>query len=173
MDNGKEFQAQALKRGCREHEIDLEYRPPLRPTYGAHIERLIGTMMGHVHLLPGATFSSVSDRGDYDPAESSTMTLKEFEAWFTWEVVGVYHQQKHSGLGMPPLHAWKLGLRKHPGAIRSVLDPTRFYIDFLPFELRKVRRDGVRLFNIHYCDTALASNPHTEAAQGRSQCADK
>ena len=156
MDNGKEFHAQALKKGCREYGIDVEYRPPLRPTYGAHIERLIGTMMGEVHLLPGTTSSSVADRGDYDSAGCATMTLKEFEIWFTWQVVGVYHQRIHSGLGMPPLHAWKLGLRKHPGAIRPVLDLKRFCIDFLPFELRKVRRDGVRLFNVHYCDTALA-----------------
>jgi len=156
MDNGKEFHAQALERGCREYGIDVEYRPPLRPTFGAHIERLIGTMMGEVHLLPGTTSSSVADRGDYDSAGCATMTLKEFEIWFTWQVVGVYHQRIHSGLGMPPLHAWKLGLRKHPGAIRPVLDLKRFCIDFLPFELRKVRRDGVRLFNVHYCDTALA-----------------
>src|SRR5215472_6506909 len=79
MDNGKEFHAQALERGCREYGIDVEYRPPLRPTYGAHIERLIGTMMGEVHLLPGTTSSSVADRGDYDSAGCATMTLKEFE----------------------------------------------------------------------------------------------
>ncbi|MGH9452197.1 MAG: Mu transposase C-terminal domain-containing protein [Terriglobia bacterium] len=144
-----------LSSGHRQYGFELEYRPPERPTYGAHIERLIGTMMGEIHLLPGTTFSSVADRGEYDSAHSAAMTLKEFETWFTWQVAGVYHQRIHSGLGMPPLHAWKLGVHKHPGAIRPVLDPKRFYVDFLPFELRKVRRDGIRLFNIQYCDSAL------------------
>jgi putative transposase len=59
LDNAKEFHSQALERGCREHHICLKFRPPLAPHFGGHIERLIGTLMGEVHLLPGTTFSSV------------------------------------------------------------------------------------------------------------------
>jgi len=39
------------------------------------IERLIGTLMGRVHLLPGTTTSNVADRGDYDSAKSAGMNL--------------------------------------------------------------------------------------------------
>ena len=35
-------------------------------------------------------------------------------------------------------------------------DPTAFVLDFLPFEERVIRRDGVRLFNVTYFDGALA-----------------
>lgn len=56
LDNAREHHSKALKRGCRTYSIALEYRPRKRPHYGAHIERLIGTMMGAVHLLPGTTF---------------------------------------------------------------------------------------------------------------------
>jgi hypothetical protein len=35
--------------------IAIDHRPVRAPHYGGHIERLIGTMMGKVHLLPGTT----------------------------------------------------------------------------------------------------------------------
>ncbi len=75
---------------------------PARPTYGAHIERLIGTVMGAVHLLPGTTFSNVAVRGDHDSAASAAMTLEEFEAWLLRQVVGVHHRTVHRSLGVPP-----------------------------------------------------------------------
>lgn len=53
MDNAKEFHSRALMRGCTEHGIEPVYRPVRTPHFGGHIERLIGTTMGAVHLLPG------------------------------------------------------------------------------------------------------------------------
>lgn len=35
-------------------------------------------------------------------------------------------------------------------------DSERFYIDFLPFERRLIRRDGVQMFRIFYWDSALS-----------------
>ena len=66
VDNAMEFHAQNLIRGCRQYGIELVYRPPAHPHFGGHIERLIGTLMGEVHLLPGTTFGSVAQRGAYD-----------------------------------------------------------------------------------------------------------
>lgn len=59
VDNAKEFRSKAMKRGTEEHGISLQYRPIGAPRYGGHIERLIGTMMGAVHLLPGSTSCQV------------------------------------------------------------------------------------------------------------------
>jgi putative transposase len=53
LDNAKEFHGQALERGCREYKISLTFRPPQTTHFGGHTERLIGTMMGDLHLLPG------------------------------------------------------------------------------------------------------------------------
>jgi putative transposase len=50
-DNGRDFRSEPLRRGCREHDIELDYRPVATPHCGGHIERLIGTMMGRIHLL--------------------------------------------------------------------------------------------------------------------------
>ncbi|WP_315860726.1 transposase family protein [Rhizobium leguminosarum] len=79
LDNGREFHGKALVRGAAEHGIDLRYRPVARPHYGGHIERLIGTMMGAVHLLPGSTSSDIGSRGDYDAQRHAVMTLDELE----------------------------------------------------------------------------------------------
>jgi putative transposase len=66
VDNAKEFHSEALLRGCQEYGITLEHRPPGQPHFGGHIERLIGTMMGAVHLLPGTTQSNTQEKGSYD-----------------------------------------------------------------------------------------------------------
>ncbi len=96
LDNAKEFRGRALIRGCEQHGIAIIHRPPLRPHYGGHIERPIGTLMGEVHLLPGATFSSVGKRGSYNSDGQATMTLAELEVWLAWQIAGVYHLRSHS-----------------------------------------------------------------------------
>ncbi len=153
LDNAKEFHARALERGCQEHGIRLEYRPPLRPNFGGHIERLIGTLMGAVHLLPGTTFSSIKDRGEYDSQKHAVMTIGELELWLMMQFTGVYHHAFHRGLAGRPIDIWKQ--RVDIGSLRHPVDPERFHIDFLPFEQRRIRRDGIQLFRIHYWDNVL------------------
>lgn len=160
LDNGKEFHSEALRRGCEQYGIAVDYRPVRTPHYGGHIERLIGTMMGKVHLLPGTTFSSVREKGDYDPEKTAAMTLGEIERWLGHAVVGVYHRDLHRGIGMPPLTAWERGLagdgvQEGRGMPVAVSDQRRFLIDFLPFERRMVRREGVFLHSISYWSDVL------------------
>ena len=110
LDNAKEFHSEALRRGCEQYGIAIEYRPVRTPHYGGHIERLIGTMMGKVHLLPGTTFSNVQAKGDLDPEKYAAMTLDELERWLAHAITGVYHRDKHRALDMPPMAAWERGI---------------------------------------------------------------
>ena len=89
VDNAKEFHSRALQRGAEEYGISLIYRPVATPHYGGHIERLIGTMMGAVHLLPGTTFSDIESRGDYNSLANSVMTLDELEQWLALEIFAI------------------------------------------------------------------------------------
>jgi putative transposase len=160
LDNAKEFHSEALRRGCEQYGIAVDYRPVRTPHYGGHIERLIGTMMGKVHLLPGTTFSDIRAKGDLDPSKSAAMTLDEVERWLAHAIVGVYHRDLHRGIGMTPLAAWERGLTGSGdtlgrGTTTPVLDPRRFLIDFLPIEHRLVRRQGVFLHSISYWSDVL------------------
>lgn len=155
VDNAKEFHSKAMRRGAEEHGISLQYRPIGAPHYGGHIERLIGTMMGAAHLLPGSTFSNIKDRGDYDSAAKSAMTLDELERWFALEITR-YHAERHRSLGIPPIAAWQDAYGRRDMPLRMPYDPEGFRIDFLPAVERMVRRDGIHLFGLRYWDDVLS-----------------
>lgn len=160
LDNGKDFHSEALRRGCEQYGIAIDYRPVRTPHYGGHIERLIGTMMGKVHLLPGTTFSNIAEKGSADPEKTAAMTIDELEQWLVQAIAGLYHRTVHRALGIPPLIAWERGLAGHGvtpgyGTPASVSDARRFLIDFLPLERRMIRRDGVSLHSIHYWSDIL------------------
>lgn len=157
IDNAREFHGKALVRGAAEHGITLVHRPVARPHYGGHIERLIGTMMGAVHLLPGTTSSDIAARGAYDPEKHAMMTLDELERWLALEIVGRYHAEVHRSLSLPPVTAWGEAVAARPEPLRLPQDAERFLRDFLPFEERSIRRDGVHLFGLRYWDDVLSA----------------
>jgi putative transposase len=157
LDNGPEFDSASLVRGAQEYGIEIEHRPVMKPHFGGHIERLIGTVMGAVHLLPGTTFSNSTEKADYPSESTARLTLSELERWLTLQIAGVYHHSVHSALHRPPMDAWQDGLGRRSNAPRLPSDHEQFFRDFLPGELRLVRRDGIRLFNIHYWDNVLTA----------------
>ncbi|WVX51682.1 hypothetical protein ROLI_047840 (plasmid) [Roseobacter fucihabitans] len=152
VDNGRDFRSDAFQSACAEWGIVIEYRPPGRVHYGGHIERLIGTTMGAVHVLPGTTQSSPKDKGEYDSTGKAALTLEEFEDWLHLEICR-YHNTRHSGLGRVPLAAWAdLG---GDVAGRQVVDTDAFRISFLPSERRQLARTGINLFSIGYWSDAF------------------
>jgi putative transposase len=155
VDNAKEFHAEALLRGCQEYGILLDHRPPGRPHFGGHIERLVGTMMGAVHLLPGTTFSNVAEKGSYVSEKRATLTLFELERWLALQIAGVYHLSIHSALGKTPLAAWQEDAETMTPP-RDPLDETEFFLSFLPAVPRQIRRDGIHFYNIRYWDNVLS-----------------
>jgi putative transposase len=102
------------------------------------------------------------------------MTLKELERWLALEILGVYHPSVHSALHQPPEQAWKERISARATPIRHPQDPSRFLLDFLPAEERLIRRDGIRMFHLHYWDNVLsplAGRSQQRFAQGISpQC---
>lgn len=153
VDNGAEFHARAFDRACAEHRIDLTYRPPGTPRFGGHIERLIGTMMGAVHLIPRSHFSNIRERVDLNPEAEAVMTLRELETYLALEIAGSYHARIHKALDLPPVAAWNARVRDV--AVRRPSDPRQFLIDFLPSEERTLQRDGLHLFHIRYWSDEL------------------
>ncbi|PJR08450.1 transposase [Sinorhizobium meliloti] len=156
VDNGADFRSRAFKRGCQDAGITIEWRPPGEPRFGGHIERLIGTQMGKLHLLPGTTFSNAEERGEYDSKRHSALTLRELERYIALDIVGSYHQSIHSSLGRPPVAVW----REHEGEIplRLPEDRMRFWLTFLPEQERTLRPTGIHLFGLRYWSAALSAD---------------
>ncbi len=165
VDNGAEFHSRAFERGCQQYGIRIEYRPPATPRFGGHIERLMGTLMGRVHALPGTTFSDIGARGDYASEARAVLSFREFERILVLEVLGPYHNEVHTVLGRTPSAAWREGTAGHE--MRMPADPDALLLDFLPFEERAVRREGIRLFNVLYQDGALAHLVDAGGARSR------
>ena len=156
VDNAREFHSEALVRGCQECGIRLDHRPPGQPHFGGHIERLIGTMMGAVHLLPGTTFSHVKQKASYPSEARALLTVSELERWLALQIAGVYHLSSHSSLGTTPMKAWQEAMKRSSSPVRQPVDPTEFFLSFLPAVTRRVRRDGIHLWNIRYWDNVLS-----------------
>jgi len=156
VDNGPEFHSRAFERACRDEGIQIVWRISDKPHYGGHIERLIGTQMGAVHMLPGTTFSNPAERGDYQSSNSARMTLRELERWIAWEIAGHYHQRIHASLHRPPIAVW----REHEErlTLRLPVDRMKFWVSFLPDKERTLRRDGIHFCNIRYWSDALAAD---------------
>jgi len=163
VDNGADFRSRAFVRACCNHGIQIRWRPIGEPHFGGHIERLIGTTMGAVQMLPGSTFSNPADRGEYKSVAAARMTLRELERWIAWEIAGNYHQRVHSTLNRPPIAVW----REHEDKVnlRLPVDRLRFWVSFLPEEERSLRRDGIHFCNIRYWSDALAA----DVGQGREK----
>jgi putative transposase len=145
LDGAAEFKSKALVRGCAQYGIELTHRE--RPHHGGHIERLIGTKMSKLKVLPGATGGSPKARRSYDPDKHAALTLGELEAWFAQQIVGRYHQEPHRGLkGGTPAAAWALA----PAPTLPAGSLKRFRIAFLPAITRTLRRNGIVFEHLRY-----------------------
>ncbi|GAB7540446.1 transposase [Cupriavidus sp. 8B] len=153
LDNAAEFKSRALRAGCNQYGIELMYRPPGRPYFGGHIERLNRTMMEKVHSLPGSTGSSTKGRKAHKPEAEAALTLPEFEQWLMYEIGQTYHHSAHRGLGgATPYSAWStLSEASKPRLLPdSAAEELRFLIQFLPMSRRTIQSDGLTLFYLHY-----------------------
>lgn len=160
VDNGSDFRSETFRLSCIEYNIDLEFRPVKRPKYGGHIERLMGTCMNEVHDIPGTTFSSIKERGEYKSDKMAVMTLNELERWLSIYITQVYHASIHSGIGARPIKKWETGvfgnadtdghgLPSVPASIGTVLR------DFLPIYRRTIQTYGVAIDGLRYYDDIM------------------
>ncbi len=159
VDNGSEFHSEAFERGCEQHGIAIDWRPPGRPHFGGVVERVIGTLMGLVHGLPGTTFSNVGQRGSYDSDKAACLTLEELERWLAMAVAKYYHLRSHEGLdGQAPLRRWQEGVAALAIEGRSIPVPRdlrAYLVDFLPVLRRSLQRDGLTIDHVTYFSSAL------------------
>ena len=160
VDNAKEFRGNSFRVACDLHHMDLQFRKVRKPRYGAHIERMMGTLMAEIHTLPGTTFSNPQEKQEYDSEGRAVFTLAAFERWLAHLILGEYHNRPHAGLnGLPPLVKFKRGLTGEDGlptgTLRIETDEERLYLDFLPGEMLTVQQYGAQWDVIQYSADVL------------------
>lgn len=160
MDNAKEFRGIDLQHTCEEYGIDIIWRPVARPRYGAHIERLLGTLNDYIHVLEATTFGDISERKNYNSEKKANMTLNEFEKWLTRLIADVYHKNIHSQLEMSPIQKYRDGIMGTPsqppkGLPKIVEDKQLLQINLLPKFERTIQKYGIQLDTIYYYSEVL------------------
>lgn len=169
MDNAREFRGDMLKVAANEYDIDLHLRPVKKPRYGAHIERLMGTVSEGLKTVKGATFSGPDEKGTYDAEGNACMTFSELEKWLVL-FFARYHRKVHAGIGTTPLTKWReglLGTKDKPGRGLPArrLDEEQLRINFMPFIERTIQNYGVLIDDVHYYHDVLRAwinTPHPE-----------
>jgi len=156
-DNAKEFRGKMLQEFCKEWGVTLQWRAVGKPEWGAHIERMNGTLKSFLDNLDGTTFRGPQDRREYDSEAKAIFTLDELETILVTHIVNVYHQKVHKSLRMPPITAWHNGILgdKGCGLPDPVADEEKLRLELLPMTERTIQRNGISWDNITYFDNCL------------------
>jgi putative transposase len=171
LDNAKEFKGKMLQRASEEYGFTINWRPKAKSRYGAHIERLLGTLSKKIHALPGTTFEEIRYRHNYNSEARATMTLSELEKWLHIQIVDVYHNEKHTGINTSPLNRYLEGIygsdrKEGIGISLMQFNPYKVRLDFLPFIERTIQRSGVVIDHINYYSDIFKTYLYEKALQG-------
>ncbi|PZR82589.1 MAG: transposase [Stutzerimonas stutzeri] len=156
-DHAAPHRAESFRRACLANGIDPDVRPRGPAHFGGHIERLIGTMVGKMRLLPGATGSNVTQRDGYDAGQAAAMTIEEFERWLLFQI-GIYHNTPHKALGgRCPAQVWERETAGGEPLLQACLDIEHLTRQFLPASELMVHSYGVQIRYRRYWHPMLAS----------------
>lgn len=156
LDNGAEFHSHTFQASCADLAISLQYCPPGQPWFKGRTERFVGTLnTGLVHLLPGTTRSNPKARGSYKSEALAILTLKEVETLITRFIVEIYHERRHSGLGMTPRQAWEEGIQEHPPSV--VHNPETLKLALATHHVCTINTGRVQFKNLRYASPMLAA----------------
>ena len=160
MDNAAEFRSKSIQMFAQEYRITHILRPVARPEFGGHVESAIKTAMNTVHVLPGTTFSNITDKGTYKSQKEASLTLEELEQWFLEFVVNIYHKTEHRSIGMTPEEKFYQGmLGVDDGAIPYLptvpADTLKLRMALLPAMQRTVQKNGITMDHITYFSETL------------------
>jgi putative transposase len=159
VDNGKEFRSRYFEDACLQLGVRYQYAPPYCPWYKGTMERWFGTQNTRLlHELPGATFSNIFDRGDYDPQKHAVISLKALlELVHTW-IIDIYHQDVHQGAQDIPYRRWTEAITEWPPNLPARADE----LDALTGCLAKriIGKSGIQIFTLQYNCPELALIRH-------------
>lgn len=157
-DGGSAFRSAVFRHACANLGISTERAVAGVPELRARIERLFRTMsISLMARLTGRTFGSIIEKGDADPTKTAALTIEDLLFAIVRWTVDYYHNAPHRGLNYrSPREVWqeleaKWGVRPAP-------DMTTRRLVFGNTTVRKLSKEGIRLFGIHYHSEDLAES---------------
>ena len=156
LDRGPNFMTEAAYRILADLGITNFGGPVHKPWLRALMERLFGTI--HKTLLmrfEGRTFSNVVQKGENDAEARAGLTLEGLLKWLTRWIVDIYHNTRHTALGMTPLEKWQLDMMSCPPLKATQTEMRHAFGTKLT---RKVSQRGIRAMQIDYNTAELMSH---------------
>lgn len=156
VDNGREFIGADLRDACHCLGVELLQMPVRMPHFKAAVERMFGTLnTGLLHTLPGTTFSTPGERGEYNSKQEACITLADLTKVFHIFLLDVYAESFHHGLGAVPARRWEEATREgfFPRLPASARD---LRILLCRVARRQVLSSGIQFLNLRYNSSALA-----------------
>ena len=165
-DNGKDYASKHIEAACGALSIEPHFTAPFTPEAKPHIERFFRSMsMSLFEELSGYIGHSVADRKDIESQKSFAsrmfkkdqvievrMTAEELQAVLDTWTDKIYHQRKHSTLGMTPEQ--KAGESRQP--VKKILDERVLDILLAPVGRPTVSKKGLKYQNGRYVAPELA-----------------
>lgn len=156
-DSGSEFIDAGFRCAVRDIGSANEIGPASHPDARGVGERFFETIDAQLmQFFQGRTFSSVGDRGDYDPDPVANMVTEALGQALVRYVVDIYHNSPHVGLGgQTPNDAWE-----ERAALYKVLPPPPPHVLRTVFgfsDNRRIQNRGVRFLGLFYRSSEVAN----------------
>jgi putative transposase len=163
VDGGLEFYSASLEQVCLSLNINWIAAPRRTPWFKGKIERFLGTMNRAVaHGVPGTTFSSIFEKGDYNPAKHAVVTLSTLRKVIRMWIADVYHQQVHRSLQTTPAKMWTSSIK--PEDIRLPDETTQLDVVMGRVESRSLTHKGIEFEGLFYNSPELTELRRREGA---------
>jgi len=155
-DNGLEFHGRSLEDACHILGINISYCPRKKGWWKAVIERSIGTLNQDVtDGLAGRTFSSIDEKGDYQPQDKATLSIESLEQIIAKWVVDIYHETVHSTLGRKPRSVWEQEVKLED--IPIVTNVNELDAIMGRVESRRLSHKGIEINSLRYNNDELGA----------------
>ncbi|ABR91639.1 Uncharacterized conserved protein [Janthinobacterium sp. Marseille] len=154
-DNGPDLVSNALRNLLSKLEIHVQSSKTYCPDDKAFLERFFRTLCTQlVHILKGSTFSSPTQRGDYDSVANASISLEDLRSYFKQWLEETYHQAIHSVTNRAPALSWRDKQAEMP--ILSYAKEDLDAIARISYR-RKISNGRVIVDNLAYKSDALAT----------------
>lgn len=115
VDNAKENHSSHFLTACACLGIQVNYATVMRPEIKGTIERFNGSFATSAYSwLPGRTFGSVAEKGDYEPEKHACMTLTELKLHIHRWILADYAVRTHRGINAVPAMRWEQEVKEYP-----------------------------------------------------------